>query len=102
MCSSDLITAQYILGVVETKAETELNRDTLQKDIEAIYNQGFFSYVDVDLRPEGEGVSVTYAVRENPVIESISFTGKAPSYWFAAVAPPHRKPSLIFMLLPPL
>ena len=69
------ITAQYILGVVETKAETELNRDTLQKDIEAIYNQGFFSYVDVDLRPEGEGVSVTYAVRENPVIESISFTG---------------------------
>ena len=35
----------------------------------------FFSYVDVDLRPEGEGVSVTYAVRENPVIESISFTG---------------------------
>ena len=69
------ITTQYILGVVETKAETELNRDTLQKDIEAIYNQGFFSYVDVDLRPEGEGVSVTYAVRENPVIESISFTG---------------------------
>ena len=31
--------------------------------------------MDVDLRPEGEGVSVTYAVRENPVIESISFTG---------------------------
>ena len=49
--------------------------NTLQKDIEAIYNQGFFSYVDVDLRPEGESVSVTYAIRENPMIESISFTG---------------------------
>ena len=72
---NERITTQYILGVVETKAETELDRNALQKDIEAIYNQGFFSYVDVDLRPEGEGVSVTYAVRENPVIESISFTG---------------------------
>ncbi len=69
------ITAQYILGVVETRMGAELNRDTLQKDIEAIYSQGFFSYVDVDLRPEGEGVSVTYSVRENPVIESISFSG---------------------------
>ncbi len=66
---------QYILGVVETKVGSELNRDTLQKDIEAIYGQGFFSYVDVDLRPEQDGVSVTYAVRENPVIESISFSG---------------------------
>ena len=69
------IAAQYILGVVETRMGAELNRDTLQKDIEAIYSQGFFSYVDVDLRPEGEGVSVTYSVRENPVIESISFSG---------------------------
>ena len=69
------ITEPYILGVVETKTGTELNRDTLQKDIESIYNQGFFSYVDVDLRPEQDGVSVTYAVRENPVIDSISFSG---------------------------
>ena len=52
-----------------------MDRDTLQKDIEAIYGQGFFSYVDVDLRPEGEGVSVVYAVRENPVIDSITFSG---------------------------
>ena len=69
------ITSQYILGVVGTKVGMELDRDTLQQDIEAIYNQGFFSFVDVDLRPEGEGVSVTYSVRENPAIESITFTG---------------------------
>ena len=72
---NEQITESYILGVVETKPGAALDRDTLQKDIEAIYGQGFFSYVDVDLRPEGEGVSVVYAVRENPVIDSITFSG---------------------------
>jgi outer membrane protein insertion porin family len=65
----------YILGAVETKAGEPLNRDTLQKDIEAIYNQGFFSFVDVDLSSGPEGVLVVYSVRENPVVEKISFTG---------------------------
>ena len=65
----------YILSAVETKAGEPLNRDTLQKDIEAIYNQGFFSFVDVDLSSKPEGVSVVYSVRENPVVEKISFTG---------------------------
>ena len=76
------ITSEYILGVVSSKAGEILNRDTLQKDIEAIYNQGFFAFVDADLRneltPEGkDGVSVTFTVQENPIIDSISFTGNS-------------------------
>lgn len=47
----------------------------LQSDVEAIYNQGFFSFVDFDLRPEGGGVAVTFTVSENPLIESITFSG---------------------------
>ena len=69
------IVEPYILNVVETKPGSILNRDTIQSDVEAIYNQGFFSFVDVDLRPEGGGVGVVFSVQENPVIESISFTG---------------------------
>lgn len=74
------VTSEYILGVVNTKTGEKLNRDTLQKDIEAIYNQGFFAFVDADLReelaPDGsEGVSVTFSVQENPIIDSITFTG---------------------------
>ena len=76
------ITSEYILGVVSSKTGEILNRDTLQKDIEAIYNQGFFAFVDADLRneltPEGkDGVSVTFTVQENPIIDSISFTGNS-------------------------
>ena len=72
---NDQITSEYILGVVSTKAGQNLSREALQKDIEAIYNQGFFSFVDVDLLPDGDGVSVTFSVQENPVIESITFEG---------------------------
>ena len=69
------VTSDYILGVVSTKAGQTLDRDVLQKDIEAIYNQGFFSFVDADLAPEQDGVAVTFSVRENPIVESIVFEG---------------------------
>ena len=72
---NERVTTNYILGVVETKAGEPIDRDTLQRDIEAIYNQGFFSFVDVDLSTEPEGVAVVYSVRENPIVEEITFVG---------------------------
>ena len=72
---NEQVTSEYILGVVETKAGDTLDRDALQKDIESIYNQGFFSFVDVDLSSEPSGVAVVYSVMENPIVEEITFTG---------------------------
>ncbi|MBR0095056.1 MAG: outer membrane protein assembly factor, partial [Synergistaceae bacterium] len=69
------IASEYILNVVDTKPGKILSREMIQTDIEAIYNQGFFSYVDVDLRPDRDGVAVVFSVQENPIIESINFTG---------------------------
>ncbi|GHV45226.1 outer membrane protein assembly factor [Synergistales bacterium] len=72
---NEQITAQYIMGVIETKAGDALDRDVLQKDIEAIYNQGFFSFVDVDLSQGANGADVVFSVMENPVVEAIIFSG---------------------------
>ncbi|MBQ6971314.1 MAG: BamA/TamA family outer membrane protein [Synergistaceae bacterium] len=69
------IATEYILNVADTKPGKPLSRDVILSDIEAIYNQGFFSFVDADFSDEGGGVAVTFTVQENPVIESISFTG---------------------------
>lgn len=69
------ITSEYILNIADTKPGKVLSRDMIQADIEEIYNQGYFSYVDVDIRPEGGGASVMFNVQENPVIESINFSG---------------------------
>ncbi len=69
------IATEYILNVVDTKPGSFLSRDVILSDIEAIYNQGFFSFVDADFDDEGGGVSVTFTVQENPVINSITFQG---------------------------
>lgn len=69
------IASEYILNVVATKPGAFLSRDVLLSDIEAVYNQGFFSFVDADFSDEGGGVNVTFTVQENPVITSITFTG---------------------------
>lgn len=69
------IATEYILNVVDTKPGTVMSRDVILTDIESIYNQGYFSFVDADFADEGGGVSVTFTVQENPVITGITFTG---------------------------
>ena len=69
------IASEYILNVVDTKPGSILSREKIQTDIESIYNQGFFSYVDVDIRPDDLGAAVVFSVQENPTIASINFTG---------------------------
>ena len=69
------IASEYILNVVDTKPGLVLNREMVQTDIESIYNLGFFSYVDVDIRRDTDGAAVIFSVQENPKIESINFTG---------------------------
>ena len=58
-----------------TRTDDPLSREQLQKDVEAIYGLGFFSFVDINLQNVAGGVAVTYIVQENPVVETITFTG---------------------------
>ena len=75
VAGNEHIVTDYILNVVETKQGNILDRDLIAKDIETIYNQGFFSFVDVDLEPAADGINVIFSVQENPVIQSITFEG---------------------------
>jgi len=74
---NDHVVSEHILGVVQTKVGEPLSREQLQSDVEAIYGLGFFSFVDINLRSIAGGVAVTYIVRENPVVESVSFSGNS-------------------------
>ena len=69
------ISSEYILNVAKIKPGMTLSRDMILSDIETIYNQGFFSFVDADISDEGGGTGVTFTVQENPLITSINFTG---------------------------
>jgi outer membrane protein insertion porin family len=72
---NDHVVAEHILGVVGTRVGEPLNREQLQTDVEAIYGLGFFSFVDISLQSVAGGAAVTYIVRENPVVEKITFSG---------------------------
>ena len=72
---NDHVVAEHILGVVGTRVGEPFSREQLQSDVEAIYNLGFFSFVDINLQSIAGGVGVTYIVRENPVVEQITFSG---------------------------
>ncbi len=69
------VDTNYILSVVGTKVGQPADKEQLDKDIEAIYNLGFFAYVDVMIEPQDEGVRVTYVVQENPVVREVRFEG---------------------------
>lgn len=71
------IATEYILNVVDTKPGMIMSRDMIRSDIDAIYNQGYFSFADAEMKEEGGGTSVIFSVRENPIIESITFTGNS-------------------------
>ncbi|KRT35648.1 BamA/OMP85 family outer membrane protein [Acetomicrobium hydrogeniformans] len=69
------VDTNYILSIVGTKAGQPADREQIDKDVEAIYNLGFFSYVDVRVEPVADGIKVVYVVQENPVVKEIRFEG---------------------------
>ena len=72
---SEHVVPEHVLAAVRTKVGEPLDRAQLQKDVEAIYGLGFFSFVDVDLKSLAGGAAVTFIVKENPVVERIDFKG---------------------------
>ena len=71
------VVSAYILNAAKTKEGDVLNREQLQKDVETIYNLGFFAMTDAAIEPEGEGVKVVFKVQENPQVKEIRFTGNS-------------------------
>ena len=74
--NQDVVSA-YILGAAKTRAGELLDREQVQKDIEAIYNLGFFAVADATIEPEADGVKVVFKVQENPKVKEVRFTGNS-------------------------
>ncbi len=69
------VVKEHILSVVTTKQGGKLSEARLRKDGAAIFDLGFFANVDYKVKDVKGGVEVTFVVQENPVVESITFTG---------------------------
>ncbi len=72
---NEKVVSEHILAVVNTKIGEFLEQEQIKTDVEAIYDLGFFSFVDVKFAPLAGGVEVVFQVKENPVVEEIRFEG---------------------------
>lgn len=70
-----LITDKEVLAAVQLKAGQPLSTDAVRKDLQSIYELGWFYDVGTDFAEVPEGVQVTYRVRENPVYRKLIVTG---------------------------
>ncbi len=65
-----------VLAKLETKLGSELTRDLVRADIQALFAMGFFDDIEVSGEEDGAGrVKMIYALRERPVISKIEFEG---------------------------
>ncbi|MFN2460607.1 MAG: outer membrane protein assembly factor [Candidatus Velthaea sp.] len=70
------IATDRILAVVKTKVGDPFNPATVQEDLRAISDLGFFSdQAPPVIKQRPDGVAITFRVIENPVITSIQFNG---------------------------
>lgn len=69
------VVASHILRAVNSHVGSELDQQTVMDDIQAIYDLGFFSYVDAKAESDGRDIILTYVVTENPMIKEIHFQG---------------------------
>jgi outer membrane protein insertion porin family len=69
------IEADAILRVLETRPGSVYDETRLSKDLEAIYNMGYFDDVRVEVEYGADGNIVIFDVREKPTIREIEFTG---------------------------
>jgi len=72
---NDQVVSQHILSAVQTKPGEAFSEEQLKQDVERIYELGFFSFVDVKISSMAGGVAVLFLVQENPIVESIEFSG---------------------------
>ena len=69
------VVPEHVLSAVTSKVGDSMNEARLGKDADAIFELGFFANVDYKIVDEEDGVRIVFMVEENPVVESIDFTG---------------------------
>ncbi|MEQ8190566.1 MAG: BamA/TamA family outer membrane protein [Candidatus Eremiobacterota bacterium] len=72
---NNFISKDSIEPVISIKPGDDVSSDALQKDLQAIYNTGYFTDVKFDPEYEEEGMKVIFRVLENPHVTAIKFKG---------------------------
>lgn len=69
------VSSQAILEVVSTRIGDPLLEPRLRRDLQAIFDLGYFTDVRFATPPAPGGIRLVFRVLENPVVESVEFKG---------------------------
>lgn len=72
---TSLTSDKDVLAAVQLKAGQTLTTDVVKKDLQSIYELGWFYDVGTNFTEVPEGVQVAYQVRENPVYRKLEVSG---------------------------
>lgn len=64
-----------ILQKIQTKPGSPVSAETLRQDIQSIFSLGYFDDIELDAVRSGDGVKLTFNVKERPAIAKIEFDG---------------------------
>ena len=70
-----LIPESTIIARIESQVGAMYDRVLIEKDVQHIYDIGFFSDVEIEAREINAGMYLTFIVEERPVISQIEFDG---------------------------
>ena len=60
---------------LQTQQGQPFDRETVDKDIRAIYGMGFFDQVNAEVTPSPKGITVTFRVSERPLVRNVTVEG---------------------------
>jgi len=69
-----------ILSKVETEVGQQTDQEGLRRDLQAVYDMGYFSDVNIVFENYNQGLHVIFQVVENPVLNKIEITGNEGIY----------------------
>lgn len=69
------VSAEQVLAQVGARVGRELDRAALSDDIRALQQSGVFSYAEVRVETEGDGVALVYRVQGRPRIRTLRIEG---------------------------
>jgi len=82
---NNVISSASILSKVKSKLGEEFSKDVLNDDLKRLYALGYFTDVAIDVEDYADGIMITFAVEEKPMILKIEFNGNK------AIRTPHLR-----------
>lgn len=77
---NDYVSDFEIFNTVATEVGDQTDQESLRKDMQSIFELGYFSDVNIVFENYQGGLNVIFEVVENPILQEIKITGNEPIY----------------------